>query len=102
PPLRAQLLDLPERFASYRMADLRLVRRIVYDVNAHWKLIVLNFNECLHCPTLHPALNRVHHYLGADNVAPTSGYWGGAMGFREPVEPACRDGRRRLALPRGL
>ena len=52
------------------MGDLRLGRRIVYDVKANWKLIVLNYNECLHCPTLHPALNRLHHYLGADNVAP--------------------------------
>jgi Rieske 2Fe-2S family protein len=45
--------------------DLRLGRRIVYDVKANWKLIVLNYNECLHCPNLHPALNRLHHYLGA-------------------------------------
>ena len=61
--------------------DLRLHRRIVYDVKANWKLIVLNYNECLHCPNLHPSLNKLHHYLGADNVAPTAGYCGGAMGF---------------------
>ena len=70
--LRDQLADLPERFAAWQMADLRLGRRIVYDVKANWKLIVLNYNECLHCPNLHPALNRLHHYLGADNVAPTA------------------------------
>ena len=70
PPLREQLADLPDRFAPWRMADLRLHRRIVYDVKANWKLIVLNYNECLHCPTLHPTLNRLHHYLGADNIAP--------------------------------
>ena len=51
------------------MEDLRLGRRIVYDVKANWKLIVLNYNECLHCPNLHPTLNRLHHYLGAENVA---------------------------------
>ena len=59
--LRDQLADLPERFAGYRMQDLRLGRRIAYDVKANWKLIVLNYNECLHCPNLHPALNRLHH-----------------------------------------
>jgi phenylpropionate dioxygenase-like ring-hydroxylating dioxygenase large terminal subunit len=100
--LRDQLLDLPNRFAPYRMGDLRLHRRIVYDVRANWKLIILNFNECLHCPTLHPALNRVHHYLGADNVAPTASYCGGAMGFREHVETASIDGRRRRAFLPGL
>ena len=100
--LRVQLRDLPERFAAWRMGDLRLGRRIVYDVKANWKLIVLNFNECLHCPNLHPALNKLHHYLGADNVAPTSCYCGGAMGFREGVETMSMDGKRRREYLPGL
>ncbi|HEV3060994.1 MAG TPA: aromatic ring-hydroxylating dioxygenase subunit alpha [Vicinamibacterales bacterium] len=95
PPLSSQLGDLPARFANWRMGGLRRHRRILYDVKANWKLIVLNFNECLHCPTLHPALNRLHHYLGADNVAPTACYCGGAMGFREGVETMSIDGKRR-------
>ena len=102
PPLRDQLADLPDRFAAWRMADLRLGRRIVYDVKANWKLIVLNYNECLHCPTLHPALNRLHHYLGADNIEPHACYIGGAMGFRDGVETMSMDGRRRRAYLPGL
>ena len=94
-PLRDQLADLPRRFEAWHMADLRLGRRIVYDVKANWKLVILNFNECLHCPTLHPALNRLHHYLGADNVAPQTSYVGGAMGFRDGVETMSMDGKRR-------
>jgi Rieske 2Fe-2S family protein len=100
--LRAQLADLPDRFAAWQMADLRLGRRIVYDVKANWKLIVLNYNECLHCPNLHPALNRLHHYLGAENVAPTPSYCGGAMGFRDGVETMAGDGRRRRDYLPGL
>jgi glycine betaine catabolism A len=100
--LRAQLADLPERFAPWQMADLRLGNRIVYDVKANWKLIVLNYNECLHCPNLHPALNRLHHYLGADNVAPTACYCGGAMGFRDGVETMSMDGKRRREYLPGL
>ena len=100
--LAEQLADLPQRFAAWRMGDLRLGRRIVYDVKANWKLIVLNYNECLHCPNLHPALNRLHHYLGAENVAPTACYCGGAMGFREGVETMSMDGRRRRAYLPGL
>ena len=30
------------------------MRRIEYDVRANWKLILQNYNECLHCPTIHP------------------------------------------------
>ena len=84
------------------MHELRLGRRIVYDVKANWKLIVLNYNECLHCPNLHPALNKLHHYLGADNVAPTACYCGGAMGFRDGVETMSIDGKRRREFLPGL
>jgi Rieske 2Fe-2S family protein len=100
--LREQLADLPSRFAAWQMGDLRLGRRVLYDVKANWKLIVLNYNECLHCPNLHPALNKLHHYLGADNVAPTAGYCGGAMGFREGVETMSMDGKRRRDFLPGL
>jgi len=100
--LAAQLEDLPARFAPWRMQELRLGRRIVYDVKANWKLIVLNYNECLHCPNLHPALNKLHHYLGAENVAPTACYCGGAMGFRDGVETMSIDGKRRREFLPGL
>jgi len=102
PALSDQLAELPERFASYRMENLRLGRRIVYDVKANWKLIVLNYNECLHCPNLHPALNRLHHYLAVENVAPTATYCGGAMGFRPGVETMTIDGARRRDFLPGL
>ena len=102
PGLLSQLGDLPARFSAWHMGELRLGRRIVYEVKANWKLIVLNYNECLHCPNLHPALNRLHHYLGAANVAPTPGYCGGAMAFRDGVETMSRDGKRRRAYLPGL
>jgi len=102
PGLRDQLGDLPRRFAAWRMGELRLGRRIVYDVKANWKLIVQNYNECLHCPNLHPALHKLHHYLGADNATPTACYCGGAMGFRDGVETMSLDGRRRRAFLPGL
>jgi len=102
PALRDQLRDLPARFAPWQMADLRMIRRIEYDVRANWKLIVQNYNECLHCPIIHPLLNRMHHYLGADNVPTTDVYCGGAMGFKEGVETLSTDGRRRRAALPGL
>jgi Rieske 2Fe-2S family protein len=102
PPLREQLGDLPGRFAPWRMHDLRMVRRVVYDVQANWKLIVQNYNECLHCPIIHPLLNEMHHYLGADNVPSTDTYCGGAMGFKDGVETLSIDGKRRRRVLPGL
>jgi Rieske 2Fe-2S family protein len=101
-PLGSQLGDLPTRFTPWRMADLRMVRRITYDVAANWKLIVQNYNECLHCPIIHPLLNRMHHHLSASNAPSTDTYCGGAMGFNDGVETLSADGRRRRAFLPGL
>jgi Rieske 2Fe-2S family protein len=101
-PLATQLGDLPARFAAWRMAELRLHRRIVYDAQANWKLIVANYNECLHCPLIHPTLNRLTDYLGADNQPASPDYIGGAMGFRGGAETMSFGGIRRRAYLPGL
>ena len=101
-PLRDQLADLPDRFAPWRMQELRLGHRLEYTVATNWKLVVQNYNECLHCPIIHPLLNRMHHYLGADNVPTTNTYCGGAMGFKDGVETLSSDGKRRRDFLPGL
>ncbi|MEX1173810.1 MAG: aromatic ring-hydroxylating dioxygenase subunit alpha [Chloroflexota bacterium] len=58
-PLLEQLRQGTEsitNFERYRMDELRVGRRIVYEVKANWKIVVENYNECLHCPTIHPEL----------------------------------------------
>ena len=77
------------------MGELRLHKRIVYDVKANWKLIVLNYNECLHCPLLHPALNRLTDYLGADNEAPDATTSAAPWAFARARETMSMDGKRR-------
>jgi Rieske 2Fe-2S family protein len=101
-PLTAQLADLPSKFAPWRMADLRLGHRIVYDVRANWKLIVQNYNECLHCPNLHPALNRLSHYLSGENEPLRPTYMGGRMDLRPGVATLSKDGSCPRALLPGL
>lgn len=99
-PLQKQLADLPEKFANWGMADLRLYRRIEYAVNANWKLIILNYNECLHCPILHPALSKITDYLSGENDEPNRSYIGGSMEFHGGAQTMSIDGRlRRNYLP---
>ncbi len=95
-------LTLPDRFRPWRMEELILHKRITYDVKANWKLAILNYNECLHCPLLHPALNRLTDYLGADNEAPGASFIGGSMGFRGGAETMSTDGKRRRDYLPGL
>ncbi len=92
-PLRQQLAGLPEKFVPWNMQDLRLGHRIVYDVKANWKLIIQNYNECLHCPNLHPALNQLSHYLSGENEPLQATYMGGRMDLRPGVETLSMDGR---------
>jgi len=99
-PLREQLDGLPEKFAPWQMQDLRLGHRIVYDVQANWKLIVQNYNECLHCPNLHPALNRLSHYLSGENEPLRATYMGGRMDLRPGIDTLTFDGKcSRGSLP---
>jgi glycine betaine catabolism A len=57
--LLAQLGGAPERVKRYPLEELRLGRRIVYEVGANWKVILENYNECYHCGPVHPELCRV-------------------------------------------
>lgn len=41
-------------FARYHVGELKLGKRIVYDVRANWKIVFENFMECYHCGPLHP------------------------------------------------
>jgi Rieske 2Fe-2S family protein len=91
-PLRDQLGPLVDKFRPWRMQDLRLGRRIVYDVKANWKLIIQNYNECLHCPNLHPALNKLSHYLSGENEPLRPTYMGGVMDLRPGIDTLSMDG----------
>src|SRR5258708_2034081 len=91
-PLGAQLGPLVAKFCNWNMQDLRLGRRIVYDVKANWKLIIQNYNECLHCPNLHPALNNLSHYLSGENEPLQTTYMGGRMDLRPGIETLSMDG----------
>jgi Rieske 2Fe-2S family protein len=91
-PLGVQLADLPGKFRQWRMEDLRLGHRIVYDVQANWKLLIQNYNECLHCPNLHPGLNKLSHYLSGENEPLQATYMGGRMDLRPGVETLSMDG----------
>ena len=101
-PLLQQLADLPAKFTGWRMRDLQLGHRIVYDVKANWKLIVQNYNECLHCPNLHPALNKLSHYLSGENEPLQATYMGGRMDLRPGVDTMTMDGKCSRGVLPGL
>jgi glycine betaine catabolism A len=83
-----------QRFQRYNLSELKTVRRIEYDVQANWKLILQNYNECLHCPTIHPMLAKVLPFTSGANDLIEGPFLGGFMEIAPPNESATVTGRR--------
>jgi glycine betaine catabolism A len=94
PPPQEHVGDLAPLLGSYRNAELRRGARIVYDVAANWKAIGENYSECLHCPGVHPELNRLSHYLSGEAISGQGLWCGGSMTLAEGVEDMTVDGAR--------
>lgn len=77
-------------------------RQIVYDVRANWKLLFENYSECYHCPTVHPALNRLTPYRGASNEVHEGPILGGPMNLADGVETMSTSGKLAGCLLPGL
>jgi len=82
-----------DRFARFNLGQLAVVERREYDVGANWKLILQNYNECLHCPTIHPELSRVLPYQSGANDLHAGEQLGGYMQITEGNDSATVDGR---------
>jgi Rieske 2Fe-2S family protein len=92
PPPQAHIGDLAHQLARYKLPELRRGARIVYDVAANWKAIAENYSECLHCPGVHPELNRLSHYLSGETIEGAGLWCGGSMTLAEGVETMAVDG----------
>jgi glycine betaine catabolism A len=84
--------DLLERLELYRLSDLVRGDQRHYEVEANWKGIAENYNECLHCPGVHPELNALSDYASGE-AWPGAGAWcGGSMTLNEGAETMSRNG----------
>ena len=57
--LAEQLGAAVERTQRYPLAGLRIGHTISYSVDANWKVLAENYNECYHCAGVHPELCEV-------------------------------------------
>jgi Rieske 2Fe-2S family protein len=101
-PFEQHLAGLDRKFQPWCMADLQMVERRVYHLKANWKLIIQNYSECLHCPIVHPLLQKQSHYMSGDNEPPQPTYLGGRMDLREGIQTLTMDGSTKRCLLPGL
>lgn len=59
PDFEEYVKEVDERLVRYPMEELRTGKHIRYEVNANWKVICENYNECYHCGPVHPELCQV-------------------------------------------
>jgi Rieske 2Fe-2S family protein len=72
--------DSPLELARYRVGALRSGARRAYEVAANWKIVVENYHECLHCPTVHPELVKIVPLYRSGEVEEEGQLLGNSMG----------------------
>lgn len=92
PPIEEHVGSLAEQLEHWRVGDLARAAAITYEVDANWKAIVQNYSECLHCPGVHPELNRLSHYLSGEDYEGPGAWCGGSMILSEGSETMASNG----------
>ena len=78
---------------AWGMESLVVKEEINYRVAANWKLIFQNYSECYHCPTVHPALNRLTPYKGSSNDLDEGPILGGPMRLADDCDTMSMNGK---------
>jgi Rieske 2Fe-2S family protein len=78
--LAEELGGVPGRVARYPLAELVVGRTLTYDVDANWKVVAENYNECYHCGPVHPELVQVVPAFGRGGANLD---WDGGIPHRE-------------------
>ena len=76
----AEMPDSPLELARYGVGELRVGGRRTYDVAANWKIVVENYHECLHCPSVHPELVNIVPLYRTGEVEEEGQTLGNSMG----------------------
>ena len=78
-PFEVQMEALIGKFADWKMAELRIAHHVRYELNCNWKLILQNYQECYHCPGVHPALTKLTPVQSAQHDVSKGAVIGGFM-----------------------
>jgi Rieske 2Fe-2S family protein len=60
PPPFAKIFDLPlDRLNDWPLQELVVGHVLLKSIQCNWKIFWENYNECLHCPGVHPKLSQL-------------------------------------------
>ncbi len=91
-PFEEHMEALMGKFSDWKMAELRIAHHIRYDLNCNWKLILQNYQECYHCPGVHPLLSEWTPVQSAQHDAEKGAVIGGFMDLTKERGSMTMDG----------
>jgi Rieske 2Fe-2S family protein len=102
-PFDAHVAGLDEVVGPYEPERLRVLGSHDYVVTANWKILSENYQECYHCPVIHPQLCAASPPASGTNYDHPAGAWvGGYMELRDGFDTMSLDGRTSATPLRGL
>ena len=91
-PLAEHFGNLAEKAAPYETDRLTAGATHSYMVDANWKIVVENYNECYHCSSIHPELCEVTPPDSGLDHQPTGVWCGGTMRLKDHAVTMSLDG----------
>lgn len=88
----SELGPLLGKFQDWRLPELRIAHRIEYRLQCNWKIILQNYQECYHCPGVHPLLSEWTPFRGAVHDCVQGAVIGGYMEMTRPRGSMTMDG----------
>ena len=70
-PLEDVLGSMPAKFANWRLENTKVAHRVEIDLECNWKVFWENFEECYHCPGVHPELCQIVPTFGKGYSSPS-------------------------------
>lgn len=93
PPLAEHVGNLDQILNPWHPEDMVETSRMDYLVEANWKLVHENYQECYHCSEIHPELCRVSPPTSGLNMDSTGEWIGGWMDLMPDAETMSLTGR---------
>jgi Rieske 2Fe-2S family protein len=85
-PLEEHVGNLGDMIGNHGAGELVTAARQDYEVEANWKILVENYHECYHCPSIHPELCKVSPPKSGEDHESRGAWVGGSMELADHAE----------------
>ena len=85
-PFEEHVGNLEDMIGNHGSGELVTAARQDYEVEANWKILVENYHECYHCPSIHPELCKVSPPKSGEDHESRGAWVGGSMELEEHAD----------------